>query len=120
MIRRIMRNTHTAFVIAGLVTSAMACNLLGGDVSPTIAPPGTQIDSPTSRPTNRPAPPTEEISQSITPLVDAVSWHLMHGTSPQFDDYRDYYYGYPDLVQEIKDVATAHGFDGEYQADEIG
>jgi WD40 repeat protein len=45
----------------------MACNLLGGDVSPTIAPPATQIDSPASRPTDLPEPPTEEIPQSNTP-----------------------------------------------------
>jgi hypothetical protein len=43
----------------------------------------------------------------------------MWGTSPAYDLYRDYYYQYPSFVQEIKDVATAHGFDGEYEADEI-
>ncbi len=65
--RRIMRNTFIIIGTAGLVSSAMACNLLGGDVSPTNSPPAAQIDSPTSRPTNRPAPPMEEIPQSITP-----------------------------------------------------
>jgi len=44
----------------------------------------------------------------------------MYGTSPAYDLYRDYYYQYPSFAQEIKDVATAHGFVGEYQADEIG
>ncbi len=60
------------------------------------------------------------LNSDIMPLVDVVSWHPMYGTSPEYDEYRDYYYRYPSLVQEIKDVATAHGFNGEYQADEIG
>jgi hypothetical protein len=44
----------------------------------------------------------------------------MYGTSPAYELYRDYYYQYPSFVQQIKDTATAHGFDGAYQADEIG
>jgi len=51
------------------------------------------------------------------PLVDVVSWHPMYGTSPEFDS--EYYYEYPAIVQEIKDVASAHGFEGEYEADEL-
>jgi len=43
----------------------------------------------------------------------------MYGTSPEYDYYTEYYYNYPSLVQEIKDVASAHGFKGEYIADEI-
>ena len=60
------------------------------------------------------------LESDIMPLVDVVSWHPMYGTSPAYDLYKDYYYGYPAMVQKIKDVATAHGFTGEYQADEIG
>ena len=63
----------------------------------------------------------------IMPLVDVVSWHPMYGTSPE-DDYqieelersiRQYYYEYPSIVQEIKDMASAYGFEGEYVADEL-
>jgi len=63
----------------------------------------------------------------IMPLVDVVSWHPMYGTSPE-DHYhlekleksiRQYYYEYPSIVQEIKDVASAYGFEGEYIADEL-
>jgi hypothetical protein len=57
------------------------------------------------------------LSSDIMPLVDVVSWHPMYGTSPEFDS--EYYYEYPALVQEIKDVASAHGFEGEYEADEL-
>ncbi|MGB3716200.1 MAG: hypothetical protein WA996_17405 [Candidatus Promineifilaceae bacterium] len=59
------------------------------------------------------------LESDIMPLVDVVSWHPMYGTSPAYDFYEDYYYQYPSFVQEIKDVASAHGFDGEYQADEL-
>jgi len=69
-------------------------------------------------------PPADEylftlLESDIMPLVDVVSWHPMYGTSPAYDIYREYYYQYPSIVQEIKDVASAHGFDGEYQADEL-
>lgn len=66
MNRRIMRNRYIIIGTAGLVSSAMACNLLGGVASPTNAP-APQIDSPTSRPTDLPASPTVGIPQSITP-----------------------------------------------------
>ena len=59
------------------------------------------------------------LRSDIMPLVDAISWHPMYGTSPEYDYYREYYYNYPSLVQEIKDVASAHGFEGEYIADEL-
>jgi hypothetical protein len=57
------------------------------------------------------------LRSDIMPLVDVVSVHPMYGTSPVFDP--GYYYEYPAIVQEIKDVASAHGFQGEYEADEL-
>jgi hypothetical protein len=61
-----------------------------------------------------------EILQSdIMPDVDAIAIHPMYGTSPQFEDTREYYYSYPSLLQEIKDTATANGFRGEYMATEM-
>lgn len=59
------------------------------------------------------------LRSDIMPLVDVVSWHGMYGTSPEYDSSREYYYEYPSIVQEIKDVASAHGFTGEYVDDEI-
>jgi len=59
------------------------------------------------------------LESDIMPLVDAISWHPMYGTSPEYDDLREYYYNYPSIVQEIKDVASAHGFKGEYMCEEI-
>ncbi|MHC1782645.1 MAG: hypothetical protein AB9891_07795 [Anaerolineaceae bacterium] len=59
------------------------------------------------------------LNSDIMPLVDAVSWHPMYGSSPEYDRHRQYYYGYPALVQKLKDTANSHGFAGEFIADEI-
>jgi len=59
------------------------------------------------------------LNSDIMPLVDVISWHPMYGQSPEYDGHRQYYYAYPSLVQKIKDAASAHGFTGEYKADEI-
>ena len=58
-------------------------------------------------------------SKDLLPLVDVISWHPMYGTSPAYDYHREYYYDYASLVREIKHVATAHGFDGEFVGDEL-
>jgi hypothetical protein len=59
------------------------------------------------------------LRSDIMPLVNVISWHPMYGSSPEYDWHRQYYYKYPSLVQKIKDEASAHGFEGEYEADEI-
>ena len=58
-------------------------------------------------------------ANEVMSQVDVVSWHPMYGTSPEHDCCREYYYEYPSIVQEIKDVASAYGFEGEYYAAEI-
>ena len=57
------------------------------------------------------------LKSDVMPLVDAVSWHCHTRESPEYA--AEYYYNYPFLVQEIKDVASAHGFKGEYMAEEV-
>jgi hypothetical protein len=57
------------------------------------------------------------LDSDIMPLVDIVSWHPMYGTSPEFDP--KYYSKYPSILQKIKDKASAHGFNGTYEADEL-
>jgi hypothetical protein len=57
------------------------------------------------------------IESDIMPLVDVVSWHPFYGDSPEHN--AGYYYAYPSIVQDIKDVAHAHGFTGEFEADEM-
>lgn len=57
------------------------------------------------------------LSSEVMPLVDAVSWHLGSSYSPE--EATEFYYNYPSLVQEIKSVASSHGFGGEYIAEEL-
>lgn len=52
------------------------------------------------------------------PLVDGISFHPMHGVSPDYELKEDYY-NYSSVVQEIKEIASAHGFKGQYFADEL-
>jgi parallel beta-helix repeat protein len=57
------------------------------------------------------------LESEIMPLVDMVAWHPFYSDSPQYSP--EYYWAYPSLVQEIKSTASAHGFEGEYEADEL-
>jgi hypothetical protein len=57
------------------------------------------------------------LNSNIMPMVDIISWHPMYGTSPEFDP--AYYSKYSSLVLEIKDTASANGFKGTYEADEL-
>jgi len=70
------------------------------------------------------------VSSEVMPLVDGVSWHGMYGTAPSGDprgkgipggnvDTPDYYENYPALIQEIKELASAAGFKGEYLVEEM-
>lgn len=57
------------------------------------------------------------LESDVMPLVDAFSWHALGGASPEHGE--EYYYAYQSIVQEIKDVASAHGFNGEYIGAEL-
>jgi hypothetical protein len=59
----------------------------------------------------------EILRSDLMTLVDAVSWHAMSGISPQFRE--EFYYNYTSLLEEIREVASSHGFTGEYRADEM-
>jgi hypothetical protein len=54
------------------------------------------------------------------PLVDGIAWHPLYGTAPDVEEEREYYYAYPGLVQHIQETALAHGFQGDFRADEVG
>lgn len=58
-------------------------------------------------------------SDDIMPIVDAISWHGMYSTSPEYEFHKQYYYNYPSIVSEIKEIASANGFQGEYISDEL-
>jgi hypothetical protein len=53
------------------------------------------------------------------PLVDGISFHPMYSISPEYDIFKQYYQDYPSFMQEIKEAASANGFEGEYFADEL-
>jgi len=59
------------------------------------------------------------LQSDIMPLVDGIATHPMYGVSPQYEETRQYYDDYPSLIQQIKDVASANGFRGEYFAEEM-
>jgi hypothetical protein len=59
------------------------------------------------------------LESDIMPLVDGISIHPMYGSSPDYDELRQYYYEYPALIQRIRDTAFAHGFGGEFFAEEM-
>ena len=59
------------------------------------------------------------IESDVMPLVDGLSFHPMYGVSPEHDIFKQYYRDYSSFMQEIKDTASAHGFKGEYFADEL-
>jgi hypothetical protein len=59
------------------------------------------------------------LQSDIMSLVDIVSWHPFYGTSPEDDLQKQYYYEYPSIVQELKDLAISNGFTGGFVADEM-
>ncbi|MBI9043630.1 MAG: hypothetical protein JEZ06_04045 [Anaerolineaceae bacterium] len=61
----------------------------------------------------------EVLKSDIMPLVDVVAWHPMYGESPEDPETADYYYAYPEMVNEIMETAAANGFVGTYHADEL-
>ena len=56
------------------------------------------------------------LDSDVLPLIDGIAWHW-GGASPEL--HPDFYYGYPGLVQDIRDVAEEGGFKGELLAEEI-
>jgi hypothetical protein len=59
------------------------------------------------------------VSSDVMPLVDVVNFHPLFSTTPEFPEDRKYYYDYPSLVQSLMSTARAHGFRGEFRADEL-
>jgi len=57
----------------------------------------------------------ELLLSGVVSLVDGISWHPLYDNVPS----DPYYQVYPQIVQEIKDMAASEGFKGEYFADEM-
>jgi hypothetical protein len=59
------------------------------------------------------------LKSDIMSMVDVVQWHGTYIVVPGSEFYGNYYYEYPLIIEEIKQTAIAHGFDGEYWGTEI-
>jgi hypothetical protein len=59
------------------------------------------------------------LRSDVMPMFDVIQWHGMYDVAPNIEFYGNYYYEYPSIVQEIKQTASAHGFDGEYWGTEL-
>ena len=57
----------------------------------------------------------ELLGSGIAPIIDGISFHPFYDNIPADPYYQDY----PLMLQRIKDLASSHGFTGEYYADEL-
>jgi len=59
------------------------------------------------------------LRSDVVSSIDAVELHPMYGSSPQYDDTRQYYEEYPTLVRQMQRVARANDFSGDFLAEEM-
>jgi hypothetical protein len=59
------------------------------------------------------------LRSDVVKQFDVISWHGLYDVAPNIEFYGNYYYEYPSIVQEIKQTASAHGFQGEYWGTEM-
>ena len=59
------------------------------------------------------------LRSDVMPMFDVISWHGIYDVAPNIEFYGNYYYEYPSIIQEIKQTASAHGFQGEYWGTEL-
>ena len=54
------------------------------------------------------------IASEAIPLFDVISWHGIYDAVPGSAFYGNYYYEYPQIVEDIKQTANDQGFQGEF------
>lgn len=59
------------------------------------------------------------LRSDVIPMFDVIQWHGIYDVAPNIEFYGNYYYEYPSIIQEIKQIASAHGFQGEYWGTEL-
>jgi hypothetical protein len=60
------------------------------------------------------------LESDLMPMVDVIAWHPMINLIPGKTECNgNFYYEYPPMIQEIKSLANANGFTGEFSADEL-
>ncbi len=59
------------------------------------------------------------LTSDVIPMFDVIQWHGIYDVVPNSEFFGNYYYEYPTIIEEIKQTATAHGFDGEFWGTEL-
>lgn len=62
------------------------------------------------------------LSSDVAAMFDVVQWHGQYGVTPDEPFYAQhgYYEQYPSIVAEIREIAEANGFRGEFWSTEMG
>jgi hypothetical protein len=59
------------------------------------------------------------LRSDVIPMLDVIQWHGIYDVAPNNVFYGNYYYEYPSIIEEIKQTASANGFQGEYWGTEL-
>jgi len=54
------------------------------------------------------------LRSDVGSMFDVISWHPIYNAAPNVDFHGNYYYQYPSIIREIKEIAEANGFTGKY------
>ena len=54
------------------------------------------------------------LDSDVVQLFDVIDWHPFYDAAPDIEFFGNYYYDYPSIIGEIKQRASANGFQGEY------
>ncbi len=54
------------------------------------------------------------LDSDVVQLFDVIAWHPFYDAAPDVPFFGSYYYDYPSIIGQIKQMASAQGFEGEY------
>lgn len=60
------------------------------------------------------------LRSDVIAMFDVIQWHGQYSVTPDDAFYGTYYYDYPGIVEQIREIASDHGFQGEYWSTEMG
>jgi hypothetical protein len=59
------------------------------------------------------------ITSDVVSQFDVISLHPIYEVTPDNDFYGNFYYEYPTIIRELKQITSAHGFTGELWGTEL-
>jgi hypothetical protein len=59
------------------------------------------------------------LTSDVIPMFDVIQWHGIYDVTPDNVFFGNYYYEYPTIIEDIKQTATANGFNGEFWGTEL-